>query len=423
MVVAEKNDMNDPLFGVKIAEWRYGLIAPVILGTRNEASDAEYYRKLTEKPIKYYDGTDIQLKLPSLAKWVYDYRQGGFDNLKPKIRCDKGNTRVLTDESINRLKEIIRDHPKLKSQQIYDQLVEEGYLSCKTSVRSLQRYIKNHDLRNPVYQQKKERKAFEAACFGDIWQADTCYFPHIRIDGKLKRTYCISIIDDHSRVIVSSEIFTEDNAFNFQTALKKAISIYGIPKKLFLDNGAPYSNGQLSSICGNLGIVLIHAAVRDGAAKGKIERFWRRCKEQLLYKMDIEEIESLEEFNDVLREYIHKYNHTAHQGINNEIPYTRYFNSPRLRTPESDEWLNEAFMNRIIRRVRNDSTISIDKIWYDVPQQFIGSKIEIRYIPNDIKNTIHIYDNKISYPIRKTNKTENSKTKRKNNLTIDYSQK
>lgn len=421
--MAGKNDINDPLYGVKVAEWRYGLIAPVILGTRDEPSDAEYYRKLTEKPIKYFDGSDIQLKLPSLARWVYDYRQGGFDNLKPKIRSDRGSTRVLADETIERLKTIMSEHPKLKGKQLYDQLIEEGYISNRTSVRSIQRYIKNHDLRKTVYQEKKERKAFEAENFGDIWQADTCYFPHIKVDGKLKRTYCVSIIDDHSRVIVGSEIFTEDNAFNFQTVLKNAISIYGIPKKLFLDNGSPYSNGQLSSICGNLGIVLIHAAVRDGAAKGKIERFWKRSKEQLLYKLDMDKIENLDEFNDLFREYIHKYNHTVHQGINNEIPYSRYFNSPRLRVPESDDWLNEAFMNRITRRVRNDSTITIEKTWYDVPQQFIGSKVEIRYIPNDIKNTIHIYDNNVSYPIRKTNKTENSKTKRKTGLMLDYSQK
>lgn len=421
--MAEKNETKDPLYGIKLAEWRYGLIAPVILGTRNEPSDAAYYRKLTEKPIKYYDGSDIQLKLPSLARWVYDYRVGGFENLKPKVRSDKGDARVLTDEAINRLKEIMTQHPKLKGKQIYDQLVEEGYISYHTSVRSVQRYIKNHNLRNPVYQEKKERKAFEAEFFGDIWQADTCYFPHIREDGKIKRTYCMGIIDDHSRMIVASEIFTEDSAINFQSLLKKAISTYGIPKKLFLDNGAPYANGQLSLICGNLGVVLIHAAVRDGAAKGKIEKFWRRSKEQFLYKQDMENIKDLDNFNDLYLEFIHNYNHTGHQGINNEIPYSRYFDSPKLRSPESEDWLTEAFMNRIVRKVRNDSTISIDSVWYDVPQQFIGSKIEVRYIPNNIDNTIHVFENNASYPVRRTNKVENSKVKRKSNLKIDYSQK
>lgn len=50
-----------------------------------------------------------------------------------------------------------------------------------------------------------------------------------------------------------------DNAINFQIVLKKAIAKYGVPKKLFVDNGGPYKNDQLSMICASLGIALIHS--------------------------------------------------------------------------------------------------------------------------------------------------------------------
>ena len=36
-----------------------------------------------------------------------------------------------------------------------------------------------------------------------------------------------------------------------------------------VDNGAPYSNEQLSLICGSIGTALIHNRPRDGASKGK----------------------------------------------------------------------------------------------------------------------------------------------------------
>ena len=79
------------------------------------------------------------------------------------------------------------------------------------------------------------------------------------------------IIDDHSRLLVGGELFYSDNACNFQKVLKDAIATYGIPDKLYVNNGCSYSNEQLSMICVSLGILLLHTKVRDGASKGKVE--------------------------------------------------------------------------------------------------------------------------------------------------------
>ncbi len=78
------------------------------------------------------------------------------------------------------------------------------------------------------------------------------------------------IIDDHSRMIVGGEIFYNDNAYNYQKVLKSAIATYGLPDKIYMDNGMPYRNDQLKLILGSLGIIGAHTAVRDGASKGKV---------------------------------------------------------------------------------------------------------------------------------------------------------
>ncbi len=52
--------------------------------------------------------------------------------------------------------------------------------------------------------------------------------------------------------------------------LKQAVSTYGIPDRLYTDNGSPYIDKQLSLICGSIGTVLLHAPVRDGAAKAEV---------------------------------------------------------------------------------------------------------------------------------------------------------
>jgi len=41
-------------------------------------------------------------------------------------------------------------------------------------------------------------------------------------------------------MVLHGEFFFNDNAINMQVVFKKAISKYGVPKKLFVDNGGSY---------------------------------------------------------------------------------------------------------------------------------------------------------------------------------------
>ena len=81
----------------------------------------------------------------------------------------------------------------------------------------------------------------------------------IKVNGKSEVVYLVQIIDDASRMIVGQALTYHDNAVVFQNVLRKAVKTYGVPKVLYVDNGGPYANGQLSLICANLGIHLIHA--------------------------------------------------------------------------------------------------------------------------------------------------------------------
>jgi hypothetical protein len=165
---------------------------------------------------------------------------------------------------------------------------------------------------------------------------------------------------------------------------------------------------------------LIHTNVRDGASKGKIERNWRTLKERWLYTLDISAIKSLDQFNNMLADYIRQHNTTFHTAIKC-TPFERYMKTKeRTRNPQSQQWLDESFLNRVFRKVNKDSTVSIDNISYDVPMQFIKMRVEIRYLPDDMDSAFIIYE-KERFPIRRTDKNANCKTKRQNSPSIDYS--
>lgn len=404
----------------EVAQFRFALIAPVIQGLYPDASATAYYKRVTASPLTLPDGSTVTYSYKTLEKWKSQYSIGGLDALMPGTRSDKGIPRALNEDAIAEIYRIKEEHPRMNATQIYTHLVRESFIPATVSVDSVQRFIRHNDLKSARDPNLRDRKAFEEDEFGKIWQADTCYLPHITEDGTSKRVYCIMIIDDHSRLLVGGELFYNDNACNFQKVLKDAIATYGIPDKLYVDNGCSYSNAQLSMICVSLGILLLHTRVRDGASKGKVERHFRTLKERWLYTLDINKITSLSQFNGMLKDYMRDYNTTFHRGIDT-IPLERYQASKdHPRQPESRQWLDDCFYNRITRKVRKDSTISIDRVCYDVPMQFISAKVDVRYLPDDMTSAYILFDGE-KFPIRQTSRNDNCHTRRNNPPAIDYS--
>ena len=156
-------------------------------------------------------------------------------------------------------------------------------------------------------------------------------------------------------------------------------------------------------------------------SKGKVERNFRTLRSRWLSTLDVSKIHSLEEFNALLSKYIKRHNQTFHTGIN-EAPMDRYLKTKNyIRIPQSREWLEEAFYNRISRRVRKDSVVKINETEYDVPAQFAGMNVELRYNPSQMEKAYLLYNGE-RFPIHQTDRVANS-TLRRNNppLTIDYS--
>lgn len=83
-------------------------------------------------------------------------------------------------------------------------------------------------------------KRYEASHINDIWCCDTTYSFKLTVGKEKKRLFIVGIIDDASRMIVGCDVFFNDNYKNFMSVLKTAVSKYGKPKILNLDNGAPY---------------------------------------------------------------------------------------------------------------------------------------------------------------------------------------
>jgi transposase InsO family protein len=400
---------------------RFALIAPVIQGIFPDASERAYCRRIAQTPVKRQDGLMFRYSPATIQRWICLYKEGGMDALLPRERSDKGRVKSLSQDCIREIHQIREKYPRLDAIQIHLRLVRDGFLPANVSPRTIQRFVKANGLKpGAASGPLKDRKAFEEAFFGSMWAADTCYFPYIRADGAKKRTYLIAAVDDHSRMIVGAELFFEDNAYNFQKVLKRAVAAYGIPNKLYVDHGSAYENSQLSFICGSIGAVLIHAPVRDGAAKAKIERTFGTLKSRWLYGLDTDQIFSLSAFNQELAEQVRKHNLTVNSSTG-QTPMDRFLKTrEKIRIPESEDWLNECFMNRVRRKVRNDATLSLQNTQFDAPMQFIRQTVEVRFLPDALWEA-YIFDSNVRYPLKLTDKQANSRVRRENGPTVDYS--
>ncbi len=111
-----------------------------------------------------------------------------------------------------------------------------------------------------------------------LWQADTMFGPYLDTGGSgRKQARLIAFIDDASRVLCHGEFFFEENVDTLVQAIRAAFYKRGVPEQLLVDNGSIYCSQEITLICARVGCILRHTPVRDAAAKGKIERFFRRA--------------------------------------------------------------------------------------------------------------------------------------------------
>lgn len=252
--------------------------------------------------------------------WRLRYKKHGFTAICPKERSDKGKTRKVSPEqlleAIEQVKPFFRGgHFNLA--ELYRRCIEKGLLRREqVAPNTFRRLVKELELLKPDKDAThKLRLAFAKRHANEAWQSDTLFGPRVSTSGgRFVQSKLIAFIDDASRVCCHGQFFAEENSPAFKTALKRAFYKRGLPQMLYVDNGSIYSSAELSAICARLGVRLCHTPVRDGAAKGKVERFFRTVRDQFLIRqLDLSSIDVLNEQFIAWAE--DEYNHRHHSTL------------------------------------------------------------------------------------------------------------
>lgn len=412
-----------------VAQTKFSLIAPIISGTYSDDSITAYFKRVSHHEIPWPDGTKRKFSSQTLKWWLHLYRKFGLDGITPKGRLDAGSVRKLNEDHMRYIRELLKEFPKITGVMVYEKMIEQGIInSSDVSVDTIQRYIRNSGIRNGGETITRQRRTWEYAKSCEGYEADTCHAFYIFDDkGEHRKTYLIAVIDNHSRMIVGAEFFFNDNAINFQKVWHSAVLRYGRSKVLILDNGTSYKNKSTSEIEARLGTKLIYNPPYSPEGKAVIERFFKTMKMRFLNCRHGIDYHSLDELNSDLNSWINEYNRTIHSALENDdndnhTPLERYMYDMKDIEPcrlankspiEYEAWLNDVFLHETTRKVNGDSTVIIESILFDVPSQYIGLRVIIRYEPRKFE-PVYLYDTalKKKIPLKRTDKVENSKVRR-----------
>lgn len=273
------------------------------------------------------DGQPRQFTWRTISTWLCRYRKHGVTVMEKQARADKGKTRKVKPEDILEAIQTVlpKTHGRVpKRSLLYRLCIEQGLLQRSQVARTtFYRLVREFELLKPDQDSaNKHRLAFAKAHANEMWQADTLYGPHVPINGSPVQTRLIAFLDDASRVCCHGQFFPAENVDTLIESLRAAFYKRGVPHSLYVDNGSIYSSNEILQICARVGCLLHHTPVRDGAAKGKVERFFRTVRDQFLAR-DLD-LSSLEALNRQFTQWVEEqYNAQVH-SILGMSPLDRY---------------------------------------------------------------------------------------------------
>jgi len=371
----------------KIALYRYGLIAPLVIEVLAHGEMIRRAREIAAHEYEIPNSDRTHVSVDTLRIWARRYRLDGFPALAPKPRSDCGISRVITPQLAELIERLKRENPHRTGTTLLRELaLSSGSAAPPISPSSLYRFLHERglterELLNPAVGRKK----FEAEYANQIWQSDMLYGPYVhRPEGGKCQSFLYAVIDDASRLIPHAQFYMGEGLVSLLDCLRQAVKARGIPIRLYVDNGKVFHSQQLARIAASLGILIVHSPPYQPEGRGKIERWFRTVREQFLANLDRKQKLTVGCLNTRFWSWIDNGYHVAEHSSLGTTPLLRWqrdIEQIRQIPPATD--VRRLFFYRVIRTVRRDSTFLLQNRFYEAPAHLAGQRIEARFDPLD----------------------------------------
>jgi transposase InsO family protein len=260
--------------------------------------------------------------------WLRRYRSGGLDALADRSHRPHSCPHQMPAAVEARLCELRRRHPHWGQRRLAHELIRDG-VDPPPGLTSIYRAL----VRNGLIQPRPRRRAkasyrrWERGRPMELWQLDVMGGIWLADGHELK---AVTGIDDHSRFCVMAGLVERANARAVCRVFTQALARYGTPEEILTDNGKVFT-GRLGPhpgevlfdrICRDHGITHRCTGVRCPTTTGKIERFHKTLRAELLTGR---RFDSLDHAQQVLDGWVADYNtQRPHQAIAMAVPARRF---------------------------------------------------------------------------------------------------
>lgn len=346
--------------------------------TQEELKRLHIIHKVLDKGITQAEAAElVGVCLRQIQRIVRTVREEGDKGITHKSRGKLSN-RALPDKIKYKALKLCRERyhdfgPTLASEKLFER--DKIKLNDETlRLWFIEERIAYKTRKKRPHRQWRPRKP----CFGEMVQMDGSH--HDWFEGRGEPCVLMGYIDDATSTPFA-RFYPYEGTLPAMDSFKHYIEKYGIPVSLYLDKHSTYKVAQKRSIeddlnntdplsqfaraVKELGTNLIHAD--SPQAKGRIERVFGTFQDRLIKEMRLEDINSIEEGNRFLKEYLPVY--AKRFGVRPAKDINLHRPLPKAIS------LDKILCKKTERALGNDFTVTHDKKFYQIEDNIRAQKV------------------------------------------------
>jgi len=334
----------------------------------------------------------------TIRNYLKRYREQGGEGLMLHRRHAHPRSPRIHDEALRHtILTLLEEHPRRTVPQLRRILTKDPEhrekIAC-VSDRSIYRFLAEQGLTQKqraakaIDPARRSYRQFEATASMELVQGDArdgIWLPDPDNPEKTRKTYLFGWVDDYSRRILHARYYWDEKLPRMEDSFKTMVLKWGIPKKLYLDNGNVYIARQFAFVLSRLKIRKIHHKPYQSWAKGKVEAIMKTLKNEFQSEAQRAGFRTLEELNTALWAWIDvEYNRRNHSSTG-EPPDARFASGlPKDHRRITDlQWFESLFLVRDTRTVHKYGLIKLEGNKYRTRTPH-GTVIHVRYNPFDL---------------------------------------
>jgi putative transposase len=263
----------------------------------------------------------LDIHKSTFYNWLHRYQEHGIDGLEDRKPTPTLAWNQIPQDRRDAIIDLALDKPALSPREIaVNYTDDQAYFVSESTVYRL---LKAQDLiTSPAYILMQASDKFQNPTIrvNEMWQTDFTYFKIIGWGWY----YLSTVLDDYSRFIVAWRLCTSMSASDVQDTLDDAISFTGLGQvkvkhkpRLLSDNGPCYISGELADYLKENGMTHTRGRPYHPQTQGKIERWHRSMKNQIL----LNHYYLPGELQEQLQHFVNYYNHERyHESLDNLTP-------------------------------------------------------------------------------------------------------